>query len=114
MCSGFLTGPELGQPQNTVLGFSEFLVPIPIDSPRFHKPMSFKDNKDKGTRVAQLVKGSTSTQVMFLQFVNSSRVGLCADSSEPGACFALDSVSPSLSAPPLLALSLSLSLKNKH
>ena len=38
------------------------------------------------------------------------RVGLWADGSEPGA--ALDSVSPSLSAPPLLALYLS--LLNKH
>ena len=37
-------------------------------------------------------------------------VGLCADSSEPGA--ASDSVSPSLSAPP--PPSLSLSLKNKQ
>ena len=35
------------------------------------------------------------------------RIGLCADSSEPGACFT--SVSPSLS-----ARMLSLSLKNKH
>ena len=37
------------------------------------------------------------------------RVGLCADSSEPGA--ATDSVSPSLPAPPLLTLCLSLSQK---
>ena len=41
-------------------------------------------------------------------------VGLCADSSEPGP--ASDSVSPSLSAHPLLAFSLSLSLSkiNEH
>ena len=39
------------------------------------------------------------------------RVGLRADSSEPGA--ALDSVSPSLSVPPPLMLCLSLSLKKK-
>ena len=39
------------------------------------------------------------------------RVGLCADGSEPGA--ALDPVSPSLSAPPPLALCLSRFLKNK-
>ena len=38
-------------------------------------------------------------------------VQLCADSSEPGA--ASDSVSPFLSAPPLLMLCLSLSLKNE-
>ena len=37
------------------------------------------------------------------------RVGLCADSSEPGACFGF-CVSLSLSAPPLLVLALSLSL----
>ena len=37
------------------------------------------------------------------------RIGLCADSLEPAS----DSVSPSLSAPPLLALCLCLSLKNK-
>ena len=45
------------------------------------------------------------------------RVGLCADSSEPGACFTLCeclSLSLSLSAPLPLALCLSLSLKNKH
>ena len=41
-----------------------------------------------------------------------SHVGLCADSSEPGAC--LDSVSPSLSVPPPLMLCLSLPLKNKE
>ena len=36
-------------------------------------------------------------------------VGLCVDSSEPGACFRF-CVSPSLSAPPPFVLSLSLSL----
>ena len=40
------------------------------------------------------------------------RVGLRADSSEPGARFRF-CVSVSLPAPPLLMLSLSLSLKNK-
>ena len=39
-------------------------------------------------------------------------VGLWADSSEPRACFGI-SVSPSLSAPPLLMLYLSLSGDNK-
>ena len=39
------------------------------------------------------------------------RVGLCADNSEPGA--ASDPMSPSLSAPPLLVLCLSLSFKNE-
>ena len=41
-----------------------------------------------------------------------ARDGLCADSSEPGACFGF-CVCLSLSAPPLLALCLSLSLSQK-
>ena len=41
-----------------------------------------------------------------------SRVGLCADGSEAGACFRF-CVSLSLSAPPPLALCLSVSLKYK-
>ena len=42
------------------------------------------------------------------------RVRLCADSSEPGACFGFCvSISPSLPAPPLLMLCLSLAVKNK-
>ena len=39
-------------------------------------------------------------------------IRLCADSSEPGACFGF-CVSLSLSAPPLLMLCVSLSLNNK-
>ena len=65
-----------------------------------------------GTWVAQLVKPLTLAQVMISQFVSLSLV-LCsvltARSLEP----ALDSVSPSLSAPPLLMLCLSLSFKKK-
>ena len=64
---------------------------------------------ETGTWVAQLVKRPTSAQVMILQFVGSSPVSgsvLTAQSLEPAS----DSVSPSLSAPPLLALC----LKNNH
>ena len=65
----------------------------------------------RGVWVAQSVECWTSAQVMISQFESSSpTLGsvLAAQSLEPG----LDSVSPSLSAPPLLVLSL---LKiNKH
>ena len=63
--------------------------------------------------MAQQVKHPTLAQVMISWFMSSSPVlvsVLTAPSLEP----ALDSVPPSLSDPPLLALSLSLSLKNKH
>ena len=66
-----------------------------------------------GTWVAQLVKRPTSAEVMISQFVSSSpALGsvLTAWSLEPAS----DSVSPSLSAPPLLTFCLCLSLsKNK-
>ena len=60
-----------------------------------------------GTWVAQLVKRLTWAQVMILRFVSSSPASgsvPTARSLEPAS----DSVSPSLSAPPPLALSLSL------
>ena len=65
--------------------------------------------------MAQSVKCPTSAQVMISRFLNSSPTSssvLKAQSREP----ALDSVSPSLSAPLLLMLCLSLSLSkiNKH
>ena len=63
-----------------------------------------------GTWVAQSVKRPTSAQVMISQFVSLSPVSgsvLTAQSLEP----ALDSVSPSLSAPPQLVLCLSMCLK---
>ena len=63
-----------------------------------------------GTWVAQSVKHLTSAQVMILQLVGSSPWSgsvLTAQILEP----ALYSVSPSLSASPLLILSLSLSQK---
>ena len=62
----------------------------------------------RSTWVVQLVKRSTSAQVMISQFVGSSPASgsvLTAQSLEPAS----DSVSPSLSAPPLLVLCLSLS-----
>ena len=65
-----------------------------------------------GTWLTQLVKHPTSAQVMISQSVSSSPASgsvLTAQSLEPTS----DSVSPSLSAPPLLMLCLSLSLKNK-
>ena len=63
-----------------------------------------------GVWVAQSVGRPTSAQVMISQFVGSSPASgsvLMAQSLEP----VLDSVSPSLSAPPMLVLSLSLSQK---
>ena len=59
--------------------------------------------------VAQPVKHPTSAQVMISRFVGSSPASgsvLTAQSLEP----ALDSMSPSLSVPPLLTLCLSLSV----
>ena len=69
--------------------------------------------KSRGAWVAQLVKRQNEAQVMISRSVSSSPASgfvLTAWSLEPAS----DSVSPSLSAPPLLALSLSLSKMNKH
>ena len=66
----------------------------------------FKITSFRGTGVAQLVKRLTSAQVMISQLVSSSlALGsvLTAQSLEPAS----DSVSPFLSVPPLLTLSLS-------
>ena len=62
--------------------------------------------------MAQWVERPTSAQVMISRFVGSSPAcgSVLTARLEP----ALDSVSPSLSAPPLLALSLSLSKINVH
>ena len=71
---------------------------------------NFKIKQQMGTWVAQSVKPPTSAQVMISQFVSSSPTSgsvLAVWSLEPVS----DSVSPSLSAPPLLMLCLS--LKNK-
>ena len=65
-----------------------------------------------GFSVAQSIKHPTSAQVMISQLVGSSpTLGsvLTAQSLEP----ALDSMSPSLSAPPPLAFCLFLSFKNE-
>ena len=70
-----------------------------------------KINKNRGTWVAQSVGRPTSAQVMISQSVSSSPASgsaLTAQSLEP----ALDSVSPSLSAPPPLMLCLSVSKLN--
>ena len=63
--------------------------------------------------MAQSVKRPTSAQVMISRFVGSSPASgsvLATQSLEPAS----DSVSPSLSAPPLPVLSLSLSLSQKN
>ena len=62
--------------------------------------------------MAQSVKCPTSAQVMISQFVSLSPMSgsvLIAQSLEPAS----DSVSPPLSAPPMLMLYLFLSLNNK-
>ena len=63
----------------------------------------------RGAWVVQSVERPTSAQVMISPLVSlSPELGwLCADSSEPGACFRFR---VSLSAPPLLMLARSLSL----
>ena len=61
-----------------------------------------------GAWVAQSVERLTLAQVVISQFMDTGSV-LTARSLEPAS----DSVSPSLSAPSLLTLCLSLSLKNK-
>ena len=65
-----------------------------------------------GVWVSQLVKRPTLAQVKISRFVGSSPIRLCsvtAGSLEPASV----SLSPSLSAPPLFALCLFLSLKNQ-
>ena len=66
-----------------------------------------------GAWVAQPVKRPASAQVMISVCEFEPRFGLCADSSEPGACFRF-CVSLSLCSFPTCALSLSLSKINKH
>ena len=75
---------------------------------------NFKKERDSlGPWVAQSVKCPTLAQVTISQLMSSSPAWgsvLTAQSLEPAS----DSVSPSVSAPPLLTFSLSLSLKNKY
>ena len=69
-------------------------------------------NKNRGAWVAQSVRRLTLAQVMIIQFVSSSpTLGsvLTAQSLEPTS----DSVSPPLSAPPMLTLCVCLSIINK-
>ena len=71
-----------------------------------------ENNEDWGAWVVQSFKRLTLAQVMISQFVSLSPASssvLTAQSLEPAS----HSVSPSLSAPPLLTLCLSVSLKNK-
>ena len=66
-----------------------------------------------GASVAQVVKCPTSAQITISWLVGSSPeffIGLSAVSLE----LTPDTLSPSLSTPPLLAFSLSLSKENKH
>ena len=84
-----------------------------VSQPSRHS-MSMNDSKKcqeyQGAWVAPLVKRPTLARVMISQFVGSSPASgsvLTAQSLEPAS----DSVSPSLSAPPLSMLCLS--LKNK-
>uniref|UniRef100_A0ABI7WJF9 Nuclear receptor subfamily 2 group F member 2 n=1 Tax=Felis catus TaxID=9685 RepID=A0ABI7WJF9_FELCA len=85
-------------------------IPRKENTPR---PSCFLKDTFQVTLVAQSVKHLTSARVMMSQFVGSSPVSgsvLTARSLEA----AWDSVSPSLSAPPLLARAHSLSLKSKY
>ena len=72
-----------------------------------------RQSKFRGAWVAQSVKRPTSAQVTISKFTGSSPTsgsGLTAQILEPAS----DSVSPSLSAPPLLALCLCLSKIHKN
>ena len=74
--------------------------------------LSIRKLSSQGAWVAQSVKRPTLAQVMISRSVGSSPASgsvLTAQSLEPVS----DSVSPSLSAPPLLRVCLSLSLNNR-
>ena len=88
---------------------SWYLDPF-VDSPTLN--LDWPCDSLWGAWVAQLVRHPTSAQVMISQSVGLSPASgsvLTAQSLEPAS----DSVSPSLSAPPPLALCLSLSFKYK-
>ena len=78
------------------------------------KKIKKKENANfRGALVAQSVECLTSAQVMISQFMGLSPMSgsvLTAQGLEPAS----DPVSPSLSAPPPLMLSASLSKVNKH
>ena len=95
--------PSLSAPPPLMLSLSPSKINI--------KKIFFK-NLDGGAWVAQSVKCLTLAHVMILRFVGSSpMVGLCADDSEPGACFGF---CVSLSLCPSPAHTLSLFLKNEY
>ena len=86
---------------------------IPVLSKIPSNVISLNIKKIRGAWVPQSVRHPTSAQVVISQFVSLSPASgsvLTTQSLEPAS----DSVSPSLSAPPLLVLSLSLSKTNKH
>ena len=96
------------------LGRSNFLLNMSLEARETKAKMNYwhliKIKSFWGAWVAQLVEHPTSAQVMISQSVSSSPASgsvLTAQRLEP----ALDSVSPSLSAPPLLTLCLSHSQK---
>ena len=72
-----------------------------------------KLNKCRGAWVAQSVKRPTSAQVMISHCEISHDLLICADSSEPGACFRF-CVCVSLCPSPVHALSLLVSKINKN
>ena len=75
-------GSLLSEPASDLLSPSLSLCPSPT-----HR-VSLKINKLRGAWVVQSIEHPTSAQVMISQFVGlEPHVGLCADSSEPGACF---------------------------
>ena len=81
---------------------------IPKSRGQVNRHVCFKC-QERGVWVAQSVKRPTSAQLVISRFVGSSPASgsvLTARSLEPAS----DSVSPSLSAPPLLVLCLSLTL----
>ena len=106
-------------PSPTASIFIPAIISLPLEycnnllsSLSFH-PCPFPGHPLRGVWVAQLVKCPTSAQVKISWFGTSNpALGsvLTAQSLEP----AWDSVSPSLSAPPLLMLCLCLSKMNKH
>ena len=66
---------------------------------------------DRATQAPQASDFGSGHDLTVREF--EPRIRLCADSSEPGACFGF-CVSLSLSAPPLFMLSLSVSKINKN
>ena len=103
---GFQKGLDGGVWLTQLVEHATFHLRVMSSSPMEGINLSLKI--DRGAWVAQLVKYPTSAQVMISQVMGLSPASgsvLTAQSPEPAS----DSVSPSLSAPPLLVLSLGLS-----